>query len=105
MSTLSTHVLDTSTGRPAAGIEVSVEFGGRVVATGLTDHDGRFRSPEPVGTGEHRMVFRVGAYFSSTGRESFYGEIGLQFRTTAGGGNYHVPLLLSPFGYSTYRGS
>jgi 5-hydroxyisourate hydrolase len=105
MSTLSTHVLDTALGKPASGVSVAVEFAGKVISSGTTDADGRFRHPGPLETGDYRLVFDVTNHFTRTGRDAFYREIIVQFRIAAGAEHYHVPLLLSPFGYSTYRGS
>ncbi len=111
MSTITTHVLDTSLGRPAAGIGVTLarlesgEFETLVHAT--TDADGRAKSlavDEPLGAGVYRLSFETSAYFQATRRESFYERVEIQFRISASE-HYHVPLLLSPYGYSTYRGS
>jgi len=101
--TLSTHVLDTAVGRPAAGLRVRHERrdGDTWVPVGehITDDDGRVSgwAAEP---GEHRFTFDTGAHL---GPGAFYPEVSVVFRATEG--HYHVPLLLSPFGYSTYRGS
>ena len=109
MSTLSTHVLDTSLGRPARGIRVSLEHAGTVIGSGTTDADGRVRDLQEantsLATGDYLLRFSVADYFSTSGRSTFYSEIVVNFRITDAGGHYHVPLLLSPFGYSTYRGS
>lgn len=106
MSTLSTHVLDTALGRPAKGIRVTLEQEGNIVGSGTTDADGRVRDLlVRLAEGNYLLRFSVGDYFSSTGRESFYPEIVVNFHVAAGGDHYHVPLLLSPFGYTTYRGS
>jgi len=109
-STLSTHVLDTSLGRPAAGVPVTLERAtGEVLGSGVTDADGRVRSISrdgvSLGAGTYRLRFDVDAYFAQDGRSSFYPEVTVLFRIGAGGEHYHVPLLLSAFGYSTYRGS
>lgn len=109
MSTVSTHVLDTSLGRPASGISVTLERDGEVIGSGTTDRDGRvsalLNSGKELGSGAHNLVFFVGEYFSRTGREAFYDRIVISFRVGEESEHYHVPLLLSPFGYSTYRGS
>lgn len=109
MSTLSTHVLNTALGRPAQGIRVVLERDGITLGSGVTDADGRVRdiltSDTQLDAGDYRLTFRVGEYFASAGTESFYNMIAVDFRVGAGPGHYHVPLLLSPFGYSTYRGS
>ncbi|MFC4119462.1 hydroxyisourate hydrolase [Nonomuraea zeae] len=96
----STHVLDAVTGRPAAGVRVRLEHEGRTVAEGRTDDDGRLKGWDP-GPGVHRVVFDTGAYL----RETFYPEVVITFTVTDPGQHYHVPLLLSPYAYSTYRGS
>ena len=105
MSTLSTHVLDTSAGKPAAGIRVALLRGGEVIGEATTDADGRAKdlagSIEP---GEYSIRFEVLPYFRATNREGFYRVITIDFVIRADE-HYHVPLLLNPFGYSTYRGS
>ena len=110
-SSLSTHVLDAVSGNPAAGIAVRLERrdgGGdwAALATGTTDSDGRIREfgPGGLGPGVHRLVFDTGSYFAATGQAGFYPEVTIAF-SVAGERHYHVPLLLSPFAYSTYRGS
>jgi 5-hydroxyisourate hydrolase len=109
VSTLSTHVLDTAVGRPAQGIRVTLERADDVVGSGVTDADGRVRDllkkDVPLNQGSYRLTFYVGEYFSKAGRETFFPEIVIDFRIGGGAEHYHVPLLLSPFGYSTYRGS
>jgi 5-hydroxyisourate hydrolase len=94
----STHVLDAVTGRPAAGVAVRLEHEGQVVAQGRTDDDGRIKGWNP-GAGVHRVVFDTGAYLEQT----FYPEVVITVADPAE--HHHVPLLLSPFAYSTYRGS
>jgi 5-hydroxyisourate hydrolase len=105
---LSTHVLDATSGRPAAGLTVRWESrgdGGWTEAqAGETDDDGRLRGWQP-GPGVHRLVFDTGAWFARTGTAGFYPEVAITFEVTAPDQHYHVPLLLSPFAYSTYRGS
>ncbi len=109
MSTLSTHVLDTALGRPAQGIRVTLERADDLVGSGVTDAEGRVRDLHkknaPLSEGTYRLTFYVAEYFSKAGRESFFPEIVVDFRIGKGAEHYHVPLLLSPFGYSTYRGS
>ncbi len=107
MVTLSTHVLDTSLGRPAAGIRVSLESAsGARLGEGVTDADGRIATfgAERLDAGEYRLRFETGAYFASLGTEHFYPAVTVQF-VVAGDDHFHVPLLLNPYGYSTYRGS
>jgi 5-hydroxyisourate hydrolase len=104
MSLVTTHVLDTAQGRPAAGIAVRFETAeGSLVAEGVTDVDGRIRDlgPETLAPGVFRLVFDTGAYL---GPDAFFPEVALTFRVGADA-HYHVPLLLSPFACSTYRGS
>lgn len=138
MRTLSTHVLDSVTGRPAAGMTVRLdvaaepeaaactrgEFFWTRIGVGVTDPDGRLKSwadtdtdtgtdtgtgtsagtDVPLTPGQHRLTFDTGGWFADQHRECFYPEVAITF-TVAGEGHYHVPLLLAPFGYSTYRGS
>jgi len=109
MSTITTHVLDTSLGKPAQGIRIELEYGGAIVGSGVTNADGRAHDLVPksatLEAGDYRLTFFVGEYFSKADRESFYTQIVVNFRIGANDEHYHVPLLLSPFGYSTYRGS
>ena len=111
-SPITTHVLDVSLGKPAAAVEVDVaRLDGDVwtsLATGTTDADGRagtLLAPGSLRTGTHRLRFGVGAYFERTKRASFYPLVEILFVVGETDAHYHVPLLLSPFGYSTYRGS
>jgi 5-hydroxyisourate hydrolase len=115
---LTTHVLDTARGRPAAGVRIdlsAVDAGGRtrLIKTVTTNADGRTDAPL-LGTGEmaagqYELLFHVGAYFRATEAPvtdpPFLDVVPVRFATAAGGGHYHVPLLVSPFGYVTYRGS
>jgi 5-hydroxyisourate hydrolase len=114
MSTISTHVLDTARGRPAEGlpIRLSIREGDdswRELASGTTNDDGRVRDFLPEGTSlapaVYRMHFDTGAYFGAQGTRGFYPYADIVFEIHAPDEHYHVPLLLSPFGYSTYRGS
>lgn len=105
MSLVTTHVLDTASGRPARGIAVRFETAeGKPIADGRTDDDGRIRDlgPETLDPGVYRLVFDTGAYL---GPDAFFPEVALTFRISDGTAHHHVPLLLSPFAYSTYRGS
>ena len=104
MSTLSTHVLDTATGRPAAGIAVRLETrDGDQLGEGVTDGDGRVGSlGGELAQGAYVLRFDTGGYWSSG--SGFYPEVVVVF-TVADDRHHHVPLLLSPYGYSTYRGS
>ena len=105
MSSLSTHVLDTALGRPAAGVPVRLYRGDVVLATGTTDDDGRIAELEPaLPPGAYRLWFDVAAYAAASGQDIFFPEVTVTF-TVADERHYHVPLLLSPFAFSTYRGS
>ena len=114
MSTISTHVLDTSRGQPAAGINISLERlnageGWTPLSEAATDDDGRVKQfvlAEPnLGPGTYRLVFSVEKYFKELNQQTFYPEVSVAFLIEPGAAHYHVPLLISPFGYSTYRGS
>jgi 5-hydroxyisourate hydrolase len=99
--TLSTHVLDTARGEPAAGVNVTLEHDGVVITAATTDADGRIKDFGPVEAGRYRLVFETAGYL---GADAFFPSVTVEFTITANR-HYHVPLLLSPFGYSTYRGS
>ena len=115
MSRITTHVLDTAIGRPAEGVPVVLEradpsgAGWQVVGRGVTDADGREGTLVPDGRrlagGRYRLTFDTGAYFTRTGRTAFFPEVAVVFAIDDGDERQHVPLLLSPYGYSTYRGS
>ena len=115
MSRITTHVLDTALGRPAAGVKVRLERMSRsggapdVLGQGATDDDGRLRDLAPPGPalvpGTYRLTFDTGDYFRGQELEGFYPQVSIDFEVGDGMAHYHVPLLLSPFGYSTYRGS
>ncbi len=108
---LSTHVLDAGVGRPAAGVAVRLErrrdAGWLPVAAGHTGDDGRLADwlaeGEP-GAGVYRLVFDTGGYFAAQQRATFYPEVAVSFEVGDPDEHYHVPLLLGPFGYTTYRG-
>ena len=109
---ITTHVLDTAAGRPGRGIAIElerVEHGSwHLVGGGVTDDDGRLRSLTPAGpvpAGTYRIRFQTGAYFQAQGQAGFFPVVEIQFTVVDGTQHHHVPLLLSPFGYSTYRGS
>jgi 5-hydroxyisourate hydrolase len=114
VSTISTHILDTSRGRPAGGVQISLERlnageGWSPLSQAVTDDDGRVKQfvlTEPeLGPGTYRLVFSVEKYFNELNQQTFYPEVVVTFLIEAGAEHYHVPLLISPFGYSTYRGS
>jgi 5-hydroxyisourate hydrolase len=113
MSAITTHILDTSRGRPAGGVRVVLEVradeGWRLLGQGRTDADGRLKNLLPADfalqAGVYRLTFLTSDYFAAEGSESFYPEVALSFIVNDAAAHYHVPLLVSPFGYSTYRGS
>jgi len=113
---ISTHVLDTARGRPAAGVPVALELiadavsgEAREIARATTDDDGRVRELVPASAtlvaGDYRLTFDTRAYFAAGGAEAFYPLVHVDFTVRDPAEHHHVPLLLSPFGYSTYRGS
>jgi len=109
---ITTHVLDTSIGRPAEGVDVVLEAldpsgGARIAGRGRTDPDGRVRSlaDGSAGPGVYRLTFATRPYFEAQGLATFYPFVAIVFEVTAGQSHYHVPLVVSPFGYATYRGS
>ena len=109
---ITTHVLDTSRGRPAVGVSVTLERetegGWTTVGSGTTDADGRVRDlmgeGAEVEAATYRLTFETGAYFAALGVKSFYPRVVVVFTADARE-HYHVPVLVNPFGYSTYRGS
>lgn len=114
MSAITTHILDTSQGQPARGVPVHLEMqetggGWRFLGKGSTDSDGRLRDLLPddfnFQTGLYRLTFDTAAYFESQSLRSFYPHVVVVFLVHDTQQHYHVPLLLNPFGYSTYRGS
>ncbi|HEX4130096.1 MAG TPA: hydroxyisourate hydrolase [Pirellulales bacterium] len=116
MGKLSTHVLDTSRGRPAAGVRIDVcreeASGFQLIKSVTTNADGRTDEPLLAGAAllvvAYRLVFHVGDYFASTGSpdaRKFLDQVPVDFIVVDASANYHVPLLVSPWGYSTYRGS
>lgn len=115
---ITTHVLDTAAGRPGRGIAIELERAQpaepgaapawTAVGAGTTDDDGRLRTLTPAGPvepGTYRIRFATGAYLAALGTPGFFPVVEIQFTVADGAQHYHVPLLLSPFGYSTYRGS
>jgi 5-hydroxyisourate hydrolase len=111
-SPITTHVLDTAKGQPAVGLPLSLHMKQgttwNVVTEQTTNEDGRVASliePSAFKSGTYRMVFDTQSYFASLGCDSFYPVVQVEFTITDTDQHYHVPLLLSPFGYSTYRGS
>jgi 5-hydroxyisourate hydrolase len=113
MSAITTHVLDTSRGMPASGVDVTLEIrdgaGWRQLGRAQTDRDGRVRTllsgDVVLEPGVYRLIFETSAYFDAQGTSTFYPHVSVVVRIEPGHAHYHVPLLISPFGYTTYRGS
>ena len=114
MNGISTHVLDTSRGRPAAGVPVVLErrvsdTAWAIVGSGETDAEGRLRTllpaDAPLVAGTYRLTFDTIRYFDGAGIRPFFPVVAITFEAAQGETHYHVPLLVSPFGYTTYRGS
>ena len=112
MSGLSTHVLDTARGAPAGGLAVRVETatdeGWRPLARGVTDAEGRIRDllgELALEARAYRLVFETEGYLRATGQAVFYPRVEVSFVVTTPAQHHHIPLLLSPFGYATYRGT
>lgn len=115
MPGITTHVLDTARGKPASGIVVRLEYresqtsAWRPIATSETNADGRASNlthhGAPVESGEYRLTFETRDYFARQSVTSLFPRVTVVFEAAGGDGHYHVPLLLSPFGYTTYRGS
>ncbi|HEY4185277.1 MAG TPA: hydroxyisourate hydrolase [Polyangia bacterium] len=112
-SPLTAHVLDTTSGRPARGLAVRLDLQGDggawiPLAERLTDDDGRVQdllASGALAAATYRVTFDTGAYFRAAGRSTFYPRVEVIFAVVAPDEHHHIPLLLSPFGYSTYRGS
>lgn len=114
MSNITTHILDVSAGHPAEGVPVILERQiqesvWEIIGKGRTDEDGRLRdlldADAGLQTGNYRLTFETGNYFFDRQIDSFYPNVTVAFTVRDASQHYHVPLLLSPFGYSTYRGS
>jgi 5-hydroxyisourate hydrolase len=113
MARVSTHVLDTSRGRPAQGVKVDLHFCSKLIKSVVTDSDGRTDPPlisaDRLETGVYELTFHAGDYFRAMGAAladpPFFDLVVVRFGVADPNGNYHVPLLLNPYGYSTYRGS
>jgi len=112
MSLLTTHVLDVALGQPARGVALRLEVlegaSFRALGAAVTDADGRaadLLGGASLVAGTYRLTFETGAYFAASARAAFYPRVDVTFEVTAPAQHHHVPLLLSPFGYSTYRGS
>ena len=114
MSAITTHVLDTSRGRPAENVGVVLEIQSaagdwEAIGKGATDKDGRLKDllskGQALQSGVYRLTFDTGAYYSAQDNRSFYPQVSIIFEVLDASQHYHVPLLLSPYGYTTYRGS
>ena len=108
MTSISTHVLDTALGHPAQGVPVRLEAqDGTVLGEGVTDADGRVASlgGDDLAPGRVRLVFDTASYLATSGELAFFPEVVVTIDVFDADGRLHVPLLLSPFAYSTYRGS
>ena len=112
MSGLSTHVLDTANGRPATGVAVVLSRGNETLFTGTTNADGRcpgLLNGHALAVGRYRLTFAVADYFREQGNvlpdPPFFDVVTIEFAVSDPASHHHVPLLVSPFGYSTYRGS
>ena len=113
MSAITTHILDTARGQPAVGVQVELEAqdgaAWRRIGRGVSDQDGRLRSLMPdsavLERGVYRLTFETSQYFRGLNTASFYPRIIVEFTVADGESHYHVPLLLSPYGYTTYRGT
>jgi 5-hydroxyisourate hydrolase len=113
MSQITTHILDTAKGTPAVGVTISLSRRAgdnwEKIGSGKTNSDGRISDLCPTDqvleAGSYCMDFAIGDYFESSGAPVFYPQAQVVFNITGDGQHYHIPLLLSPFGYSTYRGS
>lgn len=112
MSQITTHILDTSLGKPAEGVQIKLQQKNgdhwETIASGRTNSDGRLanllEAGKAVAPGIYRMFFETGSYYKELNIKTFYPEVGIVFETFDEA-HYHVPLLLNPFGFSTYRGS
>jgi len=111
MTRITSHVLDTTAGRPALGVAVRLDrldgASPTTIASATTDADGRVRDwlPEGVPAGRYQLVFETGPWFRAAGRSTLYPEVVIHFEVESGAPHYHLPLLLAPYSYSTYRGS
>lgn len=111
MSFVTTHILDTALGQPARNVSLHLERHAngdwQTLATALTDDDGRCRelTPEPLTVGRYRLSADIGNYFARSGRETLYPGAQIDFVIVENGGHYHLPFLISPWSWSTYRGS
>jgi 5-hydroxyisourate hydrolase len=106
MTTCSTHVLDAALGIPAAALTITLyDQQGRLMTTATTDADGRVGFDLELGAGTYSVIFDSGGYFAAAERDTFYPEVAVSFTVDPAQSHYHVALLLSPYSYTTYRGS
>ena len=111
MSTITTHVLDTALGKPASQVSIALEQltdeGWQLLSKGKTDHDGRLKTltPEPIAPGHYRLTAEIGEYFAQSDRSSLYLTAQIDFVITQVGEHFHLPYLITPNSWSTYRGS
>ncbi|MCX3311778.1 hydroxyisourate hydrolase [Pantoea vagans] len=111
MSTVTTHILDTALGKPASGVAISLEQnspeGWFPISQGETDNDGRLKdlTPEPLTPGHYRLTAEIGDYFAAAGRDALYVSAQIDFVIAEAGSHFHLPFLISPWSWSTYRGS
>ncbi|MBS6034930.1 MULTISPECIES: hydroxyisourate hydrolase [Pantoea] len=111
MSTVTTHILDTAIGKPASGVAISLEQnspeGWFPLSQGETDSDGRLKTltPEPLTPGHYRLTAEIGDYFAAAGRDALYVSAQIDFVIAEAGSHFHLPFLISPWSWSTYRGS
>jgi len=105
MNRLSTHILDTSLGKPAQGVPVHLFQADRQINSSVTDADGRCQNLLPAGSSLPPAVYRIVFDITAYAPNCLYPEIAISFKVEAGATHYHIPVLLSPFGYTTYRGS
>lgn len=107
MSFITAHALDSMVGTPAADLEVTLHSGDEVIVSARTDASGRVSDfgPDHLEPGDYRIVFGTGEYFAAREIDHFHPVVTIDFTVQAGQAHYHIPLLLSPFAYSTYRGS
>lgn len=108
MSYVTAHVLDAVAGVPARGVSIALSGrGGDEIAAAVTNADGRVPDlgPDLLEPGDYEVSFSTGDYFAGRGQQTFYPSVHVRFTVVAGQAHYHIPLLLSPYSYTTYRGS
>jgi 5-hydroxyisourate hydrolase len=105
MTTLSTHILDTSLGQPAAGVTIHLLHPNQQTETHISDPGGRCRIPTSLSPGIYTLTFHTGPYFAARNQPTLYPQVSITFTIEPNQPHYHIPLLLNPYGYTTYRGS